>query len=89
MQEILAAKGGTVGEKFVREFCLNSDFHINLGIFYMPQIYDMGPTASAGFERANLGTKSQQATPRPPKPCNDLMTVKFSYCILWKYNDTA
>jgi len=59
-----------------------------LGIFYKPQIYDMGPTAllpsegrhaenffalknltaSAGFERANLGTKGQHATPRPPKP---------------------
>ena len=26
------------------------------------------PTASAGFEPANLGTKCQQATPRPPKP---------------------
>ena len=26
-------------------FCLNSDFHLNLGIFYMPQIYDMGLTA--------------------------------------------
>ena len=66
---------------------LNSDFHVNLGIFYMPQIYDMGPmvlltlrrkacwgffrpknpTASAGFEPANLGTKDQHATPRPPK----------------------
>ena len=55
----------------------------------MPQIYDMGPTASfsppkegvlriffalknptasAGFEPANLGTKGQHATPRPPKP---------------------
>jgi hypothetical protein len=61
----------------------------HLGIFYMPQIYDMGPTAllplrrkacwefffalknptvSAGFEPANLGTKGQHATPRPPKP---------------------
>ena len=64
-------------------FCLNSDFHVNLGIFYMPQIYDMGPTdllplrgffrpknptASAGFEPANLGTKVQHATPTPPKP---------------------
>ena len=58
-----------------------------LGIFNMPQIYDMGPTAlcplrrkacwgffalknptaSAGFEPANLGTKVQHATPRPPK----------------------
>ena len=26
------------------------------------------PTASAGFEPANLGTKGQYATPRPPKP---------------------
>jgi len=50
----------------------------------MPQIYDMGPTAllplrriffalknptaSAGFEPANLGTKGQHTTPRPPKP---------------------
>ena len=25
------------------------------------------PTASAGFEHANLGTKGQHATPRPPK----------------------
>ena len=26
------------------------------------------PTASAGFEPGNLGTKGQHATPRPPKP---------------------
>jgi len=26
------------------------------------------PTASAGFEPANLCTKGQHATPRPPKP---------------------
>ena len=26
------------------------------------------PTASAGFEPANLGTKGQHATPRPQKP---------------------
>jgi hypothetical protein len=26
------------------------------------------PTASAGFEPANLGTKGQHATSRPPKP---------------------
>jgi hypothetical protein len=26
------------------------------------------PTASAGFEPANLGTKGQHVTPRPPKP---------------------
>jgi hypothetical protein len=57
----------------------------HLGIFNMPQIYDMGstallplrrkacwgffrPSASAGFEHANLGTKGQHATPRSPKP---------------------
>ena len=54
-------------------------FPRHLGIFYMPQIYDIGrraedffalknPTASARFEPTNLGTKGQQATPRPPKP---------------------
>ena len=26
------------------------------------------PTDSAGFETANLGTKGQHVTPRPPKP---------------------
>ena len=26
------------------------------------------PTATAGFEPANLGTKGQHAIPRPPKP---------------------
>jgi hypothetical protein len=46
----------------------------------MPQIYDVEgrraedffalkkPMASAGFEPANLGTKGQHSTPRPPKP---------------------
>ena len=29
----------------------------------------MGQTASAGFEPANLGTKGQHATSRPPKVC--------------------
>ena len=28
------------------------------------------PTASAGFEPANLGTKGQHATSRPPEPRN-------------------
>ena len=77
---------------------------LHLGIFYMPQIYDMGPTAllplrrkacwgffsplknptaSAGFEPANLGTKGQHATPRPPKPVlpkygNDKWQVNLS-----------
>ena len=33
-----------MGEKVSGNFALNSDFHVNLGIFYMPQIYGMGPT---------------------------------------------
>ena len=32
--------------------------------FFRPK----NPTASAGFEPADLGTKGQHATPRPPKP---------------------
>ena len=32
------------------------------------------PTASAGFETANLGTKDQHGTSRPPKP----LTVGYS-----------
>jgi hypothetical protein len=34
------------------------------------------PTASAGFEPANLGTKGQHATPRPPKPLTRTFTNK-------------
>ena len=52
------------------------DFHAyTFGFFYMPQIGVLriffvlkNPTASAGFEPANLGTKGQHATSRPPKP---------------------
>jgi hypothetical protein len=35
-----------------------------LRIFFRPK----NPTASAGFKPANLGTKGQHATSRPPKP---------------------
>ena len=41
-----------------------------LRIFFSPF---KNPTASAGFEPANLGTKGQQATPRPPKPLKYIM----------------
>jgi hypothetical protein len=91
-----------VGEKFVQNFCLNYDFHVNLGPFYMPKIYDMGPTAllplgrkacwgffrpknptvSAGFKPAILGTKGQQATPRPPKPLNITYHMKNTYEVM-------
>jgi hypothetical protein len=81
-----------LGEKLPVIWPESSEFHATLGIFYMPQIYDMGqkallplrsraedffalknPTASAGFEPANLGTKGQHATPRPPKPLFGLL----------------
>ena len=37
------------------------------------------PTASAGFEPANLGTKVQHATSRPPKPQPSNDCGKFKY----------
>ena len=46
------------------------------------------PTASAGFEPANLGTKGQHATPRPPKALNSiyeliiLLKVTYPLCCL-------
>ena len=39
------------GREIVRQFCLNSYFHLNLGLFNMPQIYDMGPTALLPLRR--------------------------------------
>ena len=33
------------------------------------------PTASAGFEPVNLGTKGQHATSRPPKPLSQWMVT--------------
>jgi len=39
------------------------------------------PTALAGFEPANLGTKGQHTTPRPPKP--------ITYCLQKQNYDLA
>ena len=78
----------------------SSDFHATLGIFYMPQICNMGlyfpsegrraealknPTASAGFEPVNLGTKGQHATSRPPKP-HVFLFILFKMCMMWPYS---
>ena len=41
-----------------------------LRIFFAPK----NPTASAGCEPANLGTKGQHATSRPPKPLSPTVT---------------
>jgi hypothetical protein len=80
-----------VGRETSGNLVESSGFHATLGICYMPQIYDMGqtalltraedffalkyPTASAGFEPANLGIKGQHATPRPPKPLSVDVTL--------------
>ena len=39
----------------------------------------MSPTASAGFEPANLGTKGQHATSRPPKPLGRKVNVIYDF----------
>ena len=61
----------------------NGAWDMHPGFFYMPQICDFpsegrraedflspfkNPTASAGFEPANLGIRGQHATSAPPKP---------------------
>ena len=40
------------------------------------------PTNLAGFEPANLGTKGQHATPRPPKMINLIFTLLFPWLLL-------
>ena len=47
--------------------------------FFRPK----NPTASAGFEPANLGTKGQHATPRPPKPLVYYYTL-INIGIIWR-----
>ena len=67
------------------EFCLKMpDFHVTFRdilhavnlrhgtnrFTFLPK-EGVNPTASAGFEPANLGTKCQHASCRPPKPLKD------------------
>ena len=40
------------------------------------------PTASVGFEPANLGSKGQHATPRPPKPSKNIKGYFFPTFLL-------
>jgi hypothetical protein len=73
-----AAEGGTMGEKWPRNFAESGDFHVTTWDrrLYFPSegrraedfFRPKNPTASAGFEPANLGNKGQHATSRPPKP---------------------
>ena len=43
------------------------------------------PTASAGFEPANLGTKGQHATSRPTKPLTLYVTIRRLYHAVFQY----
>jgi hypothetical protein len=83
-----AEEGGTMGEKWPREFCRKWRIPRHFWALLQAVKHDMGqtallplrrkacwglfppknPTASAGFELANLGTEGQHATSRPPKP---------------------
>ena len=45
------ARGGTIGREMAGNLTENSDLHATLGIFYMPQICDMGPTALLPLRR--------------------------------------
>jgi hypothetical protein len=77
-----AAEGGTMGEKWPRNFAESDDLHFTFGFFYMGQtallplrrkacwgfFRPKNPTALAAFEPANLSTKGQHATSRPTKP---------------------
>ena len=49
--------------------------------FFCPK----NPTASAGFELASLGTKSQHATTRPPKQLDTQYTTNKYSCVLTIY----
>ena len=55
--------------------------------FFRPK----NPTASAGFEPANLCTEGQHATPRPPKPMfkleGDVNAVKITTINIWLNDD--
>ena len=46
------------------------------------------PTASAGFEPANLGTKGQHATTRPPKPLTSPDTTKWKITVFARTHKT-
>jgi hypothetical protein len=73
-----------VGEKF--------DFHLIVELFYRRLYFPSegrrtedfsalkNPTASAGFEPANLGTKGQHATSKPPKPFSHPHRVTNTTC---------
>ena len=49
--ETLAVKVGTIGREMAGNLAKSSNFHATLGIFYVPQMCDMGPTALLPLQR--------------------------------------
>ena len=75
------------------EFCLKMpDFHVTFrDLLHAVNLHGTNgftsiPKASAGFELANMGTKSQHATSRPPRPlveaCNEIVLPFYLYHFL-------
>jgi hypothetical protein len=85
-----------VGKKRSDKFRLDSNFHVILGIFYTPQICDMGQTALLlrifsllKIRRLRLGLnprtwvpKASTLTPRPPWPLR--LSQKNSYTKIYE-----
>ena len=65
-----AEEGETMAEKFVKKFAGSGDVHVTFVFFYMPEIYDMGPTALVPLRmKACWGFfRSKNPTASVPKP---------------------
>jgi hypothetical protein len=50
-RETTSSESGKCGREIKGNFYDNGDFHATVGIFYMPQICDMGPTALLPLRR--------------------------------------
>ena len=84
----LAAEGGTLRwREMFRQISTFDLLHV-ANLLYFPsegrraEVFFAlkNPTASAGFEPANLGTKGQHATSRPPKPIFYIQSVLKFKC---------
>ena len=74
---VRAPSGGrwNCGREMSGKFCLNADFHVTFrDLLHATDGFTSPPKEGAlriysvGFDRANLGTKGQHTTSRPPKP---------------------
>ena len=88
----LAAKGGTMGEKWWS----NGAWDMHPGFFYMPQIFwrkacwgflspCKNPTASAGFEPANLGIRGLTNNILRDWIFKSLQIIRYPFEILTSY----